>query len=285
MKKKLKEWIVILAALFTRKAAVPMFFSAVLLFFVFLNGCDGDGGLFGKHNMPPVSPISLFSGAGPYPASCPLIFTAPSKTLLRVYNPTGKYLGIACSIPLSIAYCSVSLGSPLDDGTYSVRASIDNVEYSTNFEFKKSSECPNCYVSGKPYKDKDKNPQDESQFCDAKNNPYGWTTTACVHYSPGVVVIPTYQTGSPSQSMSFNVYIKNNDLSACVNSTFTVTPGAPAGWTTSGSQTVEIPPSVTASTEVTFTPPSTASGEIELAITASANGLSGTSYTKAQIIP
>jgi len=93
----------------------------------------------------------------------------------------------------------------------------------------------------------------------------------CVAAAPSVWMDPYSRSSWASSNVSYTAYLINNDSSACANSTFTLTPSVPAGWTGSLSSTaLPLAPGTSGSVTMNvMVPAGTTDGTYALAVNAS----------------
>ena len=97
--------------------------------------------------------------------------------------------------------------------------------------------------------------------------------SSCSRQNPSVTISPSSQTGNPGQTLTYTVYVTNNDNSACGSSTFTLTNTCPSGFTCSlSSSSLTISPGSTSSTSISVTSSSSSSpGTYTFSVTATNN--------------
>jgi hypothetical protein len=105
----------------------------------------------------------------------------------------------------------------------------------------------------------------------------GGSAPTCTRSAPTVSVGPAQSTWLPAgSSFSYTVTVTNKDSSACANSSFSLSPIKPTGWTASlGSSSLSLAPGASASATLNVTAPSTAiDGFYNVGTSGAANGLS-----------
>jgi len=105
----------------------------------------------------------------------------------------------------------------------------------------------------------------------------GSSTPTCTRSAPSVSVSPGQSTWlAAGSSYTFTVSVTNKDSSGCTNSSFSLSPVKPSGWSASlGSTSLSLAPGASASTTLKVTSPSTAAdGFYSVGSSAAANGLS-----------
>ncbi|MBI3284983.1 MAG: peptidase M11 [Burkholderiales bacterium] len=110
------------------------------------------------------------------------------------------------------------------------------------------------------------------------NVSYSSTTTACGHANP--VLTPSSQSlsGSAGTTLTYSVTVTNNDNTACGTSSFALKATPPSGWSGSfAAPTLSVAPGASASTTLSITSPTTATGSNAVGI--SVANSSATAYT------
>ena len=100
----------------------------------------------------------------------------------------------------------------------------------------------------------------------------------CTRADPTLSLSPSSQSGNPGDTKSYTATIKNNDTTACGDSTFNLTKTCPSGWTCSLSSTSKtISPGSSASVTLSATSPTTATAG-DYTVKVKATNSSDTSY-------
>ncbi|MFH1462748.1 MAG: PKD domain-containing protein [bacterium] len=115
--------------------------------------------------------------------------------------------------------------------------------------------------------------------------------TSCLRNYPEVYLSPSFQQGTAGDTLTYDVFVDNNDSAICGPSIFSLTKGCPAGWSCSlGSSSLNVDFGESGSTNLTVISPSSsplpAAGNHDVLVTATNNAVptySRTGYAVYQI--